>query len=626
MKFESLEVRELMATDLAQIVGDVLNDSGQALAAQVQLYRDNGNGVFSQGADTLLQTTTNDTAGRYAFTNLSAGTYFVRTVLANSSASLPNSVSSLVTITADEADGSVNLNIDNFTGAQSTSITRTNSTVGSVSNSSADGPNAQAGGVRDLFTQITANLGAMSLDSGFLGDSLINLQSSAAARGIARVVWDGADGSGTTVNRNGLNLDLSQGGLNSGLLLSVAADSKPNSTVTVRLSSDDGHVSTVTKPITDQDGTIDGDAGEQLYLAWSEFTATAGGGVNLADIGAIEIEFDFSNGQSDGLDLVASLVGALGKTTKEVDFTLSPKLSLGDLVWIDRDNDGMYMAGETVKSGVTLNLYRDSNGSGSYEAGVDTYLESTVTDSNGRYLFDDLMPGEYLVQVPETMFATGAPLNGYFTSTGNNENGMAPDPDANTDNKDKGTVLSGQGVVSKAITLLGFTEPVNDGDQDSTSNLTVDFGFYCIDIAVDKSVSATTAKAGDSLIYTITVTNVGQSRATGVGMTDVLPAGVTYTGSSGTLPPASVSGQTLTYFLGDFEPGQSRVYTVVTAIAANATGTLKNSVSVAAAEQELTLVNNMDMVTTTLSTPIPIRPQETISRLSKRRFMYYALT
>ncbi len=251
MKFETLESRELMATDLAQIVGDVLNDSAQPLAAQVQLYRDNGNGVFSQTADTLLQTTTNDTAGRYVFNNLSAGSYFVRTVLANSSASLPNSVSSLVVITADDADGSVNLNIDNFTGVQSTSITRTGSTVGSVSNSSADGANAQAGGVRDLFTQITANIGAMSLDSGFLGNSLINLQSSAAARGIARVVWDGPDGSGTTVNRNGLNLDLSQGGLNSGLLLSVAADSKPNATVTVRLSSDDGRVSSVTKPIID---------------------------------------------------------------------------------------------------------------------------------------------------------------------------------------------------------------------------------------------------------------------------------------------------------------------------------------------------------------------------------------
>ncbi len=341
-----------------------------------------------------------------------------------------------------------------------------------------------------------------------------------------------------------------------------------------------------------------------MYLAWSEFTATAGNGVNLADVGAIEIEFDFSNGQSDGLDLVASLVGALGKTTKEVDFTISPKLSLGDLVWIDRDNDGMWMPGEAVKSGVTLNLYRDTNGS-----------------SNGRYLFDDLTPGEYIVQVPEAMFAVGAPLHGYFTSTGNNENGAAPDPDANTDNKDKGTALAGQGVVTKAITLLGFTEPVNDGDQDSNSNLTVDFGFYNIDIAVDKSVSSTTAKAGDSLIYTITVTNVGQSRATGVGMMDVLPAGVTYTGSAGTQAPATVTGQTLQYYLGDFEPGQSRVYTIVATVGATATGTLKNAVNVAAIEQEIRLDNNMDMVTTTIPTPIPVRPLEIVSQLSKRRFL-----
>ena len=54
------------------------------------------------------------------------------------------------------------------------------------------------------------------------------------------------------------------------------------------------------------------------------------------------------------------------------------------------------------------------------------------------------------------------------------------------------------------------------------------------DLAIVKSASPNPVIAGNSLTYTLTASNPGPSDATGVTITDTLPAGETYasTGSS----------------------------------------------------------------------------------------------
>jgi len=52
-----------------------------------------------------------------------------------------------------------------------------------------------------------------------------------------------------------------------------------------------------------------------------------------------------------------------------------------------------------------------------------------------------------------------------------------------SNNDDNGEFISANGVISKTITLIPGTEPVDDGDADSNTNLTLDFGFYQNDAA-----------------------------------------------------------------------------------------------------------------------------------------------
>ena len=66
-----------------------------------------------------------------------------------------------------------------------------------------------------------------------------------------------------------------------------------------------------------------------------------------------------------------------------------------------------------------------------------------------------------------------------------------------------------------------------------------------------KSVDKLTANIGDTLTYTVTVTNVGLNALTNLPFTDVVPAGATFvTGSfnvNGTAATPTVTNNTLTY-------------------------------------------------------------------------------
>jgi len=64
--------------------------------------------------------------------------------------------------------------------------------------------------------------------------------------------------------------------------------------------------------------------------------------------------------------------------------------SLGDFVWEDMDADGIQDPGELGVPGVTVELYQGCSATGAHL--------TTMTDSNGEYLFSDLTPGDYTVK------------------------------------------------------------------------------------------------------------------------------------------------------------------------------------------------------------------------------------
>ncbi len=164
--------------------------------------------------------------------------------------------------------------------------------------------------------------------------------------------------------------------------------------------------------------------------------------------------------------------GCVAEDEVTVTADLCDDLSLGNVVWNDNNNNGIFDGDESPIQGVKLILWEDTDGDNIPD--VNTGLTAT-TNADGEYLFTNLVPGDYIVQVDPTSFNNGNPLEGYNSSTGNGE---APDPDNDVNNDDNGEEVAGFGIISKAITLDLNSEPTNDGDTDNNTNLTVDFGFF----------------------------------------------------------------------------------------------------------------------------------------------------
>ncbi len=184
-----------------------------------------------------------------------------------------------------------------------------------------------------------------------------------------------------------------------------------------------------------------------------------------------------------------------------LDAGLLPKtgdFSLGNLVWADSDNDGLYKSyppfNESGINGVVVNLYLDAgDGAGGTPDSIaqaseffGTTTTTTLSSETGRYLFSNLPAGDYIVQIAPANFTSGALGTGilYSFSPSAGPSPNKPDPDNDTNNDDNSQDYApATGVYSLPVTLgpAANSEPTNDGDTDKNSNLSVDFGFIALD-------------------------------------------------------------------------------------------------------------------------------------------------
>lgn len=92
----------------------------------------------------------------------------------------------------------------------------------------------------------------------------------------------------------------------------------------------------------------------------------------------------------------------------DADFGYNWSGSIGDYVWYDGDFDGVQDAGEPPIAGAFVMLYFDANNNGLIDqANGDYQVAGQLTDVNGLYLFANLPPGNYLVDVYEDSITTG---------------------------------------------------------------------------------------------------------------------------------------------------------------------------------------------------------------------------
>ena len=155
-----------------------------------------------------------------------------------------------------------------------------------------------------------------------------------------------------------------------------------------------------------------------------------------------------------------------------------------------------------------------------------------------------------------------------------------------------GASLTNQAVVSSSTP--------DGNDANNTASLTVPVTRDA-DLAVTKVVNPTTAVAGGTITYLITVANSGRSDATGVTLADTVPVavpgGITVLSATTTQGSCSTTAAAVSCALGTLTPGTSARVSVAARIAPETpAGTLTNTAVAATTTPEAVTANNRGSV------------------------------
>src|SRR5690242_11044016 len=170
---------------------------------------------------------------------------------------------------------------------------------------------------------------------------------------------------------------------------------------------------------------------------------------------------------------------------------------------------------------------------------------------------------------------------------------------------------------SGVVNNTGSVTTSNDGSDQSSASICVQ---AMVDLSVTKSGSPATQVLGTgNITWTMVVTNNGPSTATGVTITDPMPAGNTFvsaTSSQGTC----TGGAILNCTIGTMTAGQSVTITLVTT--PNTTGTQTNTVTVSGSRPETNTGNNSATATvevTPQTFPPPVKPCVAVSKVTPKQ-------
>ncbi len=150
------------------------------------------------------------------------------------------------------------------------------------------------------------------------------------------------------------------------------------------------------------------------------------------------------------------------------------------------------------------------------------------------------------------------------------------------------------GTITNTAVVSGDQPESNPADNTTTTSTRI---LPSANLDLTKIAESNPINAGDRLIYILTLVNHGPSAATGVVVTDTLPAEVALTGASAVCSGAS---DVVTCTVGTLPPGSIASLLIATTPTASAAGLITNTASVAAHEHDPGLANNTAQVTTTV--------------------------
>lgn len=199
-----------------------------------------------------------------------------------------------------------------------------------------------------------------------------------------------------------------------------------------------------------------------------------------------------------------------------------------------------------------------------------------------------------------TFVSASTSAGGTFTQAGSTVTGSFP------------TLISGASATltivvtpnsAVSITNTASVSATNVGDPDlsnNTASLTTAIS-PAANLAITVTDSPDPVSVGQTLIYTVTVTNLGPNTATGVTATNTLPAGVTFSSVSQSQGIFSFSGGVVTLRFGNLSKNAVATATISVRPTPSAAGQILDIVNVSGNEADPVLGNNTASTTTTVS-------------------------
>ena len=247
------------------------------------------------------------------------------------------------------------------------------------------------------------------------------------------------------------------------------------------------------------------------------FQAPAGYEATTSDAGADRAK------DSNGAE--ASVTLAQDQTDDTIDFGAVGTGVIGDQLFLDVNQNGGNApdAGDKVLPGVKVTLTWTGPG------GI-TRTYETTTDADGKYKFENLLPGDYKVSIDPETLKTAEPLLDVLTHSpaGDVENKAVISDATKADSTAFATAMK----LTANLTLTG----------EKNQNLDQDWGFgISADTAIKKAITDPDEAdqetfeftPGKKVTYTLTLSNNGPGVATGVTVSDKLPAGVKFVKAEG---------------------------------------------------------------------------------------------
>ena len=227
----------------------------------------------------------------------------------------------------------------------------------------------------------------------------------------------------------------------------------------------------------------------------------------------------------DSNGATASVTLAQDQTDETIDFGAVGTGVIGDQLFLDVNQNGGNApdAGDKVLPGVKVTLTWTGPG------GI-TRTYETTTDADGKYKFENLLPGDYKVSVDPETLQTAEPLLDVLTHSpaGDVENKTVVSDATKADSTAFATAMK----LTANLTLTG----------EKNQNLDQDWGFgISADTAIKKAITDPDEAdqetfeftPGKKVTYTLTLSNNGPGVATGVTVSDKLPAGVKFVKAEG---------------------------------------------------------------------------------------------